>query len=106
MKDASVLKQLSVYDVDAWLLDSWVPGKAGGTGERFNWDLAVYAKESARPIVLAGGLKPENVAQAVHQVWPYAVDVSSGVEESVGKKSHAAMRNFVSAVRELEREKM
>src|SRR6185295_5565672 len=53
MKDASVLKQLSVYDVDAWLLDSWVPGKAGGTRERFNWDLAVYAKESARPIVLA-----------------------------------------------------
>ena len=105
VRDSSSLRMLSSYETDAWLMDSWVPGKPGGTGETFRWELAAEAKDWGRPIILAGGLKPENVAQAVHEVWPYAVDVSSGVEEKVGKKDHAAIRDFISAVRQIENDK-
>jgi phosphoribosylanthranilate isomerase len=105
VRDSSSLKMLSSYETDAWLMDSWVPGKLGGTGETFRWELAAEAKDWGKPIILAGGLKPENVAQAVHEVWPYAVDVSSGVEESVGKKDHSAVRDFISAVRQIDNDK-
>ena len=105
VRDSSSLKMLSSYETDAWLMDSWVPGKLGGTGETFRWELAAEAKDWGRPVILAGGLKPENVAQAIHEVWPYAVDVSSGVEEIVGKKDHAAIRDFISAVRQIEDDK-
>ncbi len=105
VRDSSSLKMLSSYETDAWLMDSWVPGKLGGTGETFRWELAAEAKDWGRPVILAGGLKPENVAQAIHEVWPYAVDVSSGVEEIVGKKDHAAIRDFISAVRQIENDK-
>jgi phosphoribosylanthranilate isomerase len=104
IKDASSLAQLKKFDTDAWLMDSYVAGKHGGTGEKFNWHLACEAKESGRPIVLAGGLRPENVAEAVHEVWPYAVDVSSGVESAPGKKDHKAIKDFVAAVRGIENE--
>lgn len=98
IKDASSLATLTDYNTDAWLLDSYVAGQQGGTGAAFNWDLAVQAKDSGRPIVLAGGLTPENIAEAVHEVWPYAVDVSSGVESAPGKKDTELMRRFVEAV--------
>jgi phosphoribosylanthranilate isomerase len=101
-KIIKAVRMLASFETDAWLMDSWVPGKLGGTGETFRWELAAEAKDWGRPIILAGGLKPENVAQAIHEVWPYAVDVSSGVEESVGKKDHAAIRDFISAVRQIE----
>lgn len=104
IKDAGSLAQLKKFDTDAWLLDSYVPGKQGGTGEKFNWNLACEAKESGRPIILAGGLNPENVAEAVHEVWPYAVDVSSGVEAAPGKKDHKMIKDFVAAVRGMESE--
>jgi phosphoribosylanthranilate isomerase len=104
IKDAASLRDLARYDTDAWLLDSWNAGKKGGTGETFNWELACQAKEAGRPIILAGGLSPENVAEAVHEVWPYAVDVSSGVEASVGHKDHDLLRAFVAAVRGMENE--
>ena len=58
-------------------------------GEKFNWDLAVEAQKFGKPIFLAGGLTPENVAEAVRQVQPFAVDVSSGVESAPGKKDAA-----------------
>ncbi|MEW6303243.1 MAG: phosphoribosylanthranilate isomerase [Verrucomicrobiota bacterium] len=99
------LKQLSAFDTDAWLLDSFAKGKRGGTGETFNWDLAVEAKDWARPIILAGGLTPENVAQAVHEVWPYGVDVSTGVESAPGRKDPKMIRHFVEAVRSIEGER-
>ncbi|MCD6050964.1 MAG: trpF [Verrucomicrobia bacterium] len=102
VKDASSLTTLTDYDTDAWLLDSYVAGQQGGTGAVFNWDLAVQAKDSGKPIVLAGGLTPENIAEAVHEVWPYAVDVSSGVELAPGKKDVELMRRFIEAIHGIE----
>jgi len=102
VKDASSLVTLTDYNTDAWLLDSYVAGEKGGTGAVFNWDLAVQAKDSGKPIVLAGGLTPENIAEAVHEVWPYAVDVSSGVESAPGKKDAEMIRRFVEAIRGIE----
>ena len=94
------LKPLSHFATSAWLLDSFVPGKLGGTGAKFNWDLALRAKEHGRPILLAGGLTPENVASAVRHVRPYGVDVASGVENQPGKKDQAKLRDFIAAARE------
>lgn len=104
IKDAASLQALPPYETDAWLLDSFVPGKPGGTGEKFNWELAAEAKESGRPVILAGGLTPENIAEAVHEVWPFGVDVSSGVESAPGRKDHARIRDFIAAVRGIEAE--
>jgi phosphoribosylanthranilate isomerase len=87
------------FQADAFLLDSYVPEKPGGTGETFNWDLALRARNFGKPIFLAGGLTPQNAAQAVRKVQPFAVDVSSGVEQSPGKKDAQKMRDFVAAVR-------
>jgi phosphoribosylanthranilate isomerase len=99
IRDEASLDQLSNYTTDAFLLDSYVPGKAGGTGERFNWSLAVRAKQWRRPIFLAGGLTAQNVAEAVRMVEPFAVDVSSGVESAPGVKDPVKMRDFIQAVR-------
>jgi phosphoribosylanthranilate isomerase len=104
IQNAESLKPLPDYAVDAWLLDSYVPGQRGGTGERFNWELAAQAKELGRPVILAGGLTPENVADAVQQVWPFGVDVSSGVEAAPGQKDTGLVRRFVGIVREMEQE--
>lgn len=95
VKDQSSLASLSQYQVHAFLLDSYVPGQHGGTGEKFNWDLAIQAKAFGPRILLAGGLTPENVAEAVATVRPYGVDVSSGVESSPGRKDHAKVREFI-----------
>lgn len=98
VKDAHSLHALPTYETDAYLLDAYSPNAHGGTGAKFNWDLAVAAKEHGRPIFLAGGLTPENVAQAVKQVMPFGVDVSSGVESAPGKKDPAKVRAFIRAV--------
>jgi phosphoribosylanthranilate isomerase len=99
VRDAASLDTLPSYRTDAWLLDAWSPAALGGTGERFNWDLAVAAKALGRPIFLAGGLTPENVAAAVRHVGPLGVDVSSGVESAPGRKDAAKMRAFIAAAR-------
>jgi phosphoribosylanthranilate isomerase len=99
IRDAESLLPMRDYHTDAFLLDSHVAGKPGGTGETFNWDLAVEAKKFGKPIFLAGGLTPENVAEAVRKVEPFGVDVSSGVEQSPGKKDVKKMRDFIAAVR-------
>ena len=78
------------------LLDTFVSGVPGGTGETFDWALIPSGLE--KPIILAGGLTSANVAQAIAQVRPYAVDVSGGVEQSKGLKDHAKIRAFMSAV--------
>ena len=84
--------------VRGFLLDAFSPEAYGGTGLVADWSLAAEAV-SAATILLAGGLTPENVSQAINRVHPYGVDVSSGVEASPGKKHHEKMRAFVQAVR-------
>jgi phosphoribosylanthranilate isomerase len=95
VKDAASLDPIAQYRVSAHLLDSYVPGQSGGTGSKFNWDLAIKAKDFGAPIILAGGLDPENVSDAVSKVAPYAVDVSSGVEREPGRKDHDKVRQFI-----------
>ena len=80
------------------LLDSYHPAMPGGTGETFAWERVPANRRL--PLILAGGLKPENVAAAVNQVRPYAVDVSSGVESAPGKKDSARINAFIQAVRQ------
>ncbi len=103
MKDESTLREIEAYPdlVGAILLDTYHKDKLGGSGETFNWNLAARAKAlTDRPVILAGGLTPENVQDALDTVRPYAVDVSSGVEASPGIKDHAKIKAFVRAVRE------
>jgi phosphoribosylanthranilate isomerase len=90
---------LENYHTDAYLLDAHSKSSLGGTGEKFNWELAIEAQKFGKPIFLAGGLKPENVADAVRQVRPFAVDVSSGVESAPGKKDAAKVRAFIKSTR-------
>jgi phosphoribosylanthranilate isomerase len=99
IKDKSSIAALAAYPTSAWLLDSFVENKLGGSGVTFQWELARLAAQYGRPIILAGGLTAENVAEAVRQTNPYAVDVSSGVEAAPGKKDAAKMAAFISAVR-------
>ena len=98
VKDISCLDSMKDYRPAAFLLDAWSPNAHGGTGRTFNWEFAASAAKSNR-IVLAGGLTPANVADAVRQVRPYGVDVSSGVESAPGKKDAALVRNFIQAAR-------
>jgi phosphoribosylanthranilate isomerase len=100
VRDAHSLKQLDNYGTDAFLLDAYSKSGLGGTGEIFNWDLALEAQKFGKPIFLAGGLTPANVAEAVKKVRPFAVDVSSGVESAPGKKDAAKVKAFIQAVRQ------
>ena len=97
--DAASLQTLANFHTDAFLLDAYSKSGLGGTGEKFNWELAAEAQKFGKPIFLAGGLTPENVVNAVRQVRPFAVDVSSGVESAPGKKDAAKVRAFIAAVR-------
>ncbi len=83
------------FSADSILLDVFSPTAFGGTGERFDWSIAVAAKEHTDRLILAGGLTPENVAEAVELVRPYAVDVASGVEFAPGKKDAKKMEAFI-----------
>lgn len=94
VKDATSLAGHEDFGTSTLLLDAWVPGVYGGTGELFNWDLAA-AVARQRAVILAGGLTPETVAQAVRTVQPYAVDVSSGVEAAPGKKDPQKVAAFI-----------
>lgn len=99
LRDENSLKAIPHYQVDAYLLDTYVEGTPGGTGESFNWDLALQAKKFARPIILAGGLTPDNVAEAIRKVRPYGVDVSTGIEAEPGRKDYKKVKEFIKIVR-------
>ncbi|MDI6745095.1 MAG: phosphoribosylanthranilate isomerase [Thermodesulfovibrionales bacterium] len=96
VKSLDSLEIISKYrdKVSAFLLDAYTPELFGGTGQIFNWDIAVEARQFGR-VILAGGLTPENIEKAVRFVYPYAVDVSSGVEAEKGKKDHKKMKLFI-----------
>ncbi|HWG58290.1 MAG TPA: phosphoribosylanthranilate isomerase [Candidatus Acidoferrales bacterium] len=87
----------------AFLLDGFEPGNRGGTGKTFDWSLAAAVRRRAVRIFLAGGLTPANVADAIRAARPYAVDVCSGVEVSLGKKDPAKLEAFARAVRDARR---
>ncbi len=95
--DADLVDAASQYSAARGLLvDTYHPDEAGGTGEVFDWDRVPDGLDT--PIILAGGLEPSNVAIAIQQMNPYAVDVSSGVEQSKGIKDAEKVRAFVTAV--------
>lgn len=90
-------------DAFAFLLDGARAGQYGGTGQTTDWDFARRANANRR-IILSGGLKIENVAEAIRLVRPYAVDVASGIETKPGKKDHAKMKEFIEEVRRAEQQ--
>jgi len=98
VKNADSLKSIASYDVSGFLLDSYNGGSKGGTGQVFDWNLALRVKKQG-PVILAGGLNPYNVYTAIHRVRPYGVDVCSGVEKSPGIKDHEKIREFIKSVR-------
>ena len=87
--------------VNYLLLDAYVPGEPGGTGEVFNWELALKVKELNKPFFLAGGLTPENVSEAIAKVQPFGVDVASGVERLPRRKDYDKVNQFVRKARGL-----
>lgn len=100
--EVDLLQSLAPYeDAAGWLFDAFHEGLYGGTGRAFDWDLMPRA--AARPLVLSGGLTPENVAEAVRSVRPWAVDVSSGVEAAKGVKDAARVARFIAGVRNADR---
>ena len=81
--------------VDYFLLDAYVPGVEGGTGEVFNWDVALTARKYNKPIFLAGGLTPENVAEAARTAQPFGVDSASGIERLPRRKDYDKLKDFI-----------
>jgi phosphoribosylanthranilate isomerase len=98
LRQASDLDAMAEYEVDAFLLDAFVPGVPGGTGTCLDWELVSRIDRRHR-IILAGGLTADNVGEAIGRLRPEGVDVSSGVELSPGRKDHAKITAFVTAAR-------
>ena len=92
----------NAYQVDAIMLDTKDDLLRGGTGRVFDWSIAQRATSSVPKLFLAGGLSPENVAEAITRVRPYAVDACSSLEIRLGKKNHERVRAFVKAVRSVQ----
>jgi len=97
VRSGADVRALRAFHTDFHLLDAWAPGRRGGTGAPFDWDLA-RARARGVPLILSGGLRPENVAEAIARARPYAVDVSSGVESAPGIKDHARIGELSRAV--------
>lgn len=95
------LPTIEAYRAPYFLLDSYHPQLYGGTGDSFNWEIALQAKQFGQ-LILAGGLTPENVAEAIQKVQPFGVDVCSGVEASPGVKDLRQLERFITAVRRAE----
>ncbi|MFH1073490.1 MAG: phosphoribosylanthranilate isomerase [Candidatus Firestonebacteria bacterium] len=100
VRNDSDIKMLSAYGlVSAYILDSFVKEKKGGTGKVFDWELALLAKKHGKPVILSGGLTPLNILEALKKVKPYGVDVSSGVESKPGKKDKKKIKDFIKKVK-------
>jgi phosphoribosylanthranilate isomerase len=97
VRTAADVRALEAFHTDFHLLDAHMPGMRGGTGETFDWEL-VRTRRSKVPLVLSGGLTPDNVAEAIAATAPFAVDTASGTESSPGVKDPAKMAAFVEAV--------
>jgi phosphoribosylanthranilate isomerase len=98
VRNAEALAAVERYEADLFLLDAWSAKVRGGTGARFDWELAKSLKGRDN-IVVSGGLNPENVREAIEFFEPYGVDASSSLEDRPGKKSGERVRRFVSAAR-------
>jgi len=98
VKDDFNISNLSQFKTSAYLFDAYQENTFGGSGRTFNWDI-IKDKKLQRPVILSGGLNPDNVASAIETVKPYAVDVSSGVEASPGKKSGKLLQDFFENLR-------
>lgn len=105
VKDLTDLGLLTNYkSTSAFLLDTYSPHSIGGTGQLFNWEIAIEAKKFGK-IILAGGLTPDNVAEAIKTVFPYGIDVCSGVESNTkGKKDLKKLRQFIERARKASKE--
>ena len=101
IRDRSGLHAITPYKgkTKAVLLDTYADQKRGGTGKRFDWNLAAMGKPLGVPIILAGGLTPSNIERAISMANPFAVDVSSGVEDRPGKKDHHLMKRLIKKIR-------
>ncbi|HAK59952.1 MAG TPA: phosphoribosylanthranilate isomerase [Nitrospiraceae bacterium] len=102
VKDKESLHSIMHYKASAFLLDSHKDGLLGGTGVPFDWDLAQDAARYRR-VILAGGLTPENVGEAIRRVKPYGVDVAGGVEKEKGIKDDGKIKKFIAEVRKARR---
>ena len=98
VRSGADVQALSSFHTDYHLLDSYVAGLPGGTGATFSWEIA-RARRGRVPMILSGGLNPDNVAEAIETVQPYAVDVASGVELRPGRKDPDKLAAFAAAVR-------
>lgn len=101
VRSLTCLDPIRDYRVSGYLLDTFSPSFYGGTGLSFNWEIAAEAVTRHQRIILAGGLTPDNVAAAVRQVQPWAVDVSSGVESAPGRKDAQKVREFIRNAKEV-----
>lgn len=97
VKDAVSVRGIEAFGTDYHLLDAYVPGVRGGTGETFAWDLLRHHRGSV-PVVLSGGLTADNVGEAIAMTHPFAVDSASGTESAPGRKDPAKLEAFVRAV--------
>jgi phosphoribosylanthranilate isomerase len=97
VRSGADIQALSSFHTDYHLLDSYMAGVPGGTGETFAWEIARHHR-GATPLILSGGLNPDNVAEAISVVRPFAVDVASGVELAPGRKDPDKLRAFAAAV--------
>lgn len=96
IREDATLEGLEAYPASGLLIDAWVTGAFGGTGVLSNWEIAAEIAKK-HPLILAGGLSPENVAAAIQTVCPYGVDVSSGVEYAPGRKDKKKVAAFIKA---------